>query len=173
MSLLSNISKTVLDYGNVSNSVMGLGNPTSIRGGVNMRTLKGKCVPRATDTNYVLLDVITGEPLSLTGNSIPNVVVYESSPELVSSDPVTFQFVAIPQPVTNTSNDYEIIQNQTGNATDISLSDINNKYCRFLAQDGLSAAAYEQTLFPFLAIRTENGDITAGELYLSLNYFLF
>lgn len=169
---MSNISRTVLDYNYVSDSTVRV-TDFQVQGGVLLKTVKGKCTPLIQDINYVLKDVETNAPLSLTGNSIPNWVIYEADPALESSGTPTFLFVATDEPENNTNNSYEVIQSQTVDATDISLENINNKYTSYLAVDGKSGASYNQSDYPYLAIRVQDDAVEAGTIYVTLNYYKF
>ena len=75
MSLLSETVNTVLQYNNVVNSTVRLGNPLLIDGGINYLTFVGKATPTEFYTVYPLLDVRTGKTINLKGLLVNNIVM--------------------------------------------------------------------------------------------------
>lgn len=138
MSLLSETVKSVVQYAAVSNTQFSIAPEAIVETGVNYNFYTLKCNPTAIDTNFVLLDVETNEPVYLKNTIVTN-VIFSSGPELVADNNTYFDLIGLtqdfssyvywgPAPNANDCNDgyiYELADSYTSASTDYTG---NNEY---------------------------------------------
>lgn len=167
MSLLSEVSATVLQYQNLSNSVV-LSNTAVVPAGITNLTLVGKTTPTSVPGIYPLLDVITGERLDITGLIVNNVLMESGADGPVVVNPplsVNFDLVAA-------TPDLSSYTGYSGAPTITDEQGVNEK---FFVETCDGSCTIEPG-YPVPAIRTEtssSGTIVSGSVVVTFNCISF
>ena len=159
MSLLSLEKRTVIEGLNVSNSLIHLGAPTTIVGGVNYKKIV--CMPESptTATNYLILkNAATGEPVNTT-NQVIRLVIFEGGPALESSSSITTVELYFSETPTSAGPFTQETNFEYGQVNDKVLYELNN----------VDISGVTQLTSPYLAISAGNGGtISAGSVTITL-----
>lgn len=174
MSLLSETSATVLQYNNIANSVLRLGNPTLSAGGLNNVIIVGRVTPvTPTPSNNIfpLIDVQTGEPINLKGLLVNNALMESGADGPLTVNPnnsINFILVGTDAAQSGYSNYDNASSDNTG---------INNKFYAETCDGSTYGGAVTQQ-YPIPAIRVEQavpptGAIVSGSIVVTLNCVSF
>lgn len=171
MSLLSETYATVLQYNNIANTELRLGNPAVVVNGLNYVTIVGKVTPTQVETNYPLLDVNTGKRINLKalGLLLNNVLMESGANDPLVVDPplsVNFNLVGLLPDL----SDY----NQFDNA----YTDADSINAKFFAEvsDQSTAGNIVIDEYPIVGVRPTDqgsGSIVSGSLVVTLNCVQF
>ena len=157
MSLLSEAVATVSQFSSSVTNTIVLSPSTVFEQGVNYVSVTGKVVPAGPDTYNIVLDVVTGEPINLTGYSVDYFIVQSKPPLVVDMDPVNF---GIGGSVPGNPSNFSFF------TSGFSYSDVNNILNSTL---GIFVSLQSFNTKPILTLyqNTDPGVVTQGEIYIT------
>lgn len=162
MSLISETTQTVLDYSNLTAAKIVLGQPTTIRNGINFVKLVGRVdLTGAAADIYPFINVQTGQPLNVSNTLIWGFIM-QTNPALVDDSTLEYHLVGISNADPSDYTQYSFYGGLE------SAENLNKKAWQIPADSGVDGNFYETNLYSTLGIRVSGtSTVTSGTIYIS------